>query len=582
MKPAITPILFIAFALPLCAEEPRTVKLTLSPETTYLIEPQLPDGRIDYIAILNKKLSAQTTPENNLLVGINSLIPGEWEVSLLLYPEEELSSQKKYREQFWKMIGADLPPLDSLVEIFPLTRRVDHTEYEKILLESYSKEEFSLLIEKQREREKGWRKSSLDEGKITQEEYEKDIKRIEKEIPDWYYLHIVEDMRMETFQRPWTAKEFPFFAHWLATRDDLAKKLMNISRQRTGYYHPLLPTTPSYAMPLPYVQSLRELARFFQMRGNFEFARGNFDQAMECAFAAIRIGHTTRKGAGCVVEELVGIAITGMGNYQLTRYLAELPKEVDAAWILQKKKEYDAINTESSPLPWSPVWYLGIRFEALETIQTLAIEPKVTREFFDGDDLAAKFDKLFDTGIEYDWDEIMRRVNFLYDDFEEILLIPNGERRSRALTRFEQRILEYGKRDIDSDDAPEQKAVDFISHTFAIHNTAVVWAATRAEWDNRVTGVAFALAAYRADNGGESPDSLEQLIPKYLDTIPDSPFTDKPLRYIKRQNDVLIANDDTFKLDGSEEAVEKLIAEAKPGARAYPQVRSFVLVVSKR
>ena len=39
MKTSITLILFIVLALPLHAAEPKTVKLTLSPETTYLMEP---------------------------------------------------------------------------------------------------------------------------------------------------------------------------------------------------------------------------------------------------------------------------------------------------------------------------------------------------------------------------------------------------------------------------------------------------------------------------------------------------------------------------------------------------------------
>ena len=92
--------------------------------------------------------------------------------------------------------------------------------------------------------------------------------------------------------------------------------------------------------------------------------------------------------------------------------------------------------------------------------------------------------------------------------------------------------------------------------------------------------VSFALAAYRAESGGYL-DTLAQLVPKYLDKVPDSPFTDKPLRYIKRSHDILITNDDAYKLDGSEEEVEAEIAEAQPGGRAFPSARSFMFVVTK-
>jgi len=585
-------ILFL-FALPLCADEPRTVRLTLSPETTYLMEPQLPDGRIDYITALNTMLAKQTTPENNLLVGVHSLIFGEKDEAILREPKtqedrERQEADRKYREQFWKMLGADAPPLDSLVAITPVgfAPSLSIEDYEKALLEFYTREELSPMIEAQRERDRNRQKSRLDGGTITQEEYEAEIKKIETEIQDWYYRDIVQDQWWASLRRPWTAEEFPFLAHWIAATDAWTPKLIDISRQYTGYYYPHISNSSLvFEASLSYVQSLRQTARFFQMRGNLEFAQGRFDQAMECAFSPIRMGRTIRKGTSWIVEDLIGIAKTGMGNYQLTTYLAELSKEKDAAWILQKKKEYDAIEAEFGPLPWLPVWGLHERVGMLSFIQAIAVEPKVAHEFlktcFDQEDVG-KYEKLFDSGIEYGWDEIMRQVNLFYDDMEEMLLIQNRQRRLRAAARLEQRIAEYGKRCIDSDATPERKAADFFLGNFAPATEAVMIALTRSEWDTRVTSVAFALAAYRADHGGESPDTLEQLVPKYLETIPLSPFTDQPLRYLKRENDVLIANDDTYQLDGSEEAVEQLIADAVPGSRVFPSARSFVLVVSKK
>jgi len=592
MKPVPYLILFL-LTLPLLADEPRTVRLTLSPETTFLTEPQLPDGRIDYIAALNKKLSAQTTPENNLLVGIHTLIFGEKDEAILREPKtqedmERQEADRRYREQFWQMLGADAPSLDSLVAITPVgfAPFLSTKDYEKALLEFYTREELAPMIETQRERDMNRQKSRLDGGTITQEEYEAEIKKIETEIQDWYYRDIVQDQWWASLRRPWSAEDYPYLAHWITATDVWTPKLIDISRQYTGYYYPHISNSALvFEASLSYVQSLRQTARFFQMRGNLEFAQGRFDQAMECAFSPIRMGRTIRMGTSWIVEDLVGIAMTGMGNYQLTTYLAELSKEKDATWILQKKKEYDAIEVEFGPLPWLPVWGLHERVGMLSFIQAIAVEPKVAHEFlktcFDQEDID-KYEKLFNSGIEYDWDKIMRQVNLFYDDMEEMLLIQNRQRRLRAAARLEQRIAEYGKRCIDSDATPERKATDFLLGNFAPATEALMIALTRIEWDSRVTSVTFALAAYRADNEGESPDTLEQLVPHYLDKIPDSPFTDQPLRYLKRENDVLIANDETYQLDGSEEDVEKLIADAKPGVRVFPTARSYVLVVSKK
>jgi len=295
------------------------------------------------------------------------------------------------------------------------------------------------------------------------------------------------------------------------------------------------------------------------------------------------MGQTMRRGSSTIVEDLCGISMTGAGHFQLTIYLSDISKNKDVAWILQKKKEYDAIATEI-PLPWPPIWCKGERFGTLSAVQMAAVEPKTFREFFKNydEDFFVRYDKLFNTDVKYDWDEILKQVNFFHDDFEDMLLIPNWQRRLRAAMRLEQRVIEYSKRSVDSDDSPERKVVNFFLGELTASIVPMMNALARIEWDRQTTSVAFALAAYRADHNGESPETLEQLVPKYLEKIPDSPFTDKPLRYIRRQRDVLIANDDEYKLDGSEEELEKRIAEVKSGERVYPAAGHFIFVVAKK
>jgi hypothetical protein len=623
MKPHIPLILLIVFVMSSCAEKQKTLKetvkkpvqLVISPETTFLTEPLLPDGRIDYIAALNERLSAQTTPENNIIVGIFSLVGGETETALLRLPEAERdkeSIQYKYRERFWKLLGPDIPPpsLDSLVGIVPGSPawNWDAEQCKRELLELHSEEELAQMVEEKREGEKRNIKSRFEGGTrvccgseyavapdgTTKEEYEANIKKIEAKAPDEYYRELVSDKYnesyMQSLSRPWTEEDYPHLARWLATTDELTTKLIDISKQRTGYYHPLLfyedGSDYFFAIPLPYVQSLRQAARFFQMRGNFEFAKGNLAEAMECAFSAVRMGRTARTGSWSIVEDLVGIAITGMGNYQLTMYLADLPKDKDADWILQKKREYDAIETNAAPLPWLPIWIHGERFGGLSITQAIAVEPQAAYDFlavdmeYEAENLA-QYKELFLSGREYDWNEILKQINLVHDDLEDVCLLPTWQRRFRAAERFMQRLAEHVNLVDVSSATPEQQAVAYLCDTFVFGIGPALIAFARNEWDNRITSVAFALAAYRADHDGDSPNSLEQLVPKYLDKIPDSPFTDKPLRYVRRQNDVLIATDDEYLLDGSEEEVEQRIADGKPGGRAHLSAKQVIFVVVK-
>ena len=213
MKLQLLPILLISLALLGCTQKPETVEripkpvvLTISPETTYLTEPLLPDGRIDYLTAFNEKMSAQTTPENNLLVGVFSLVIGETEEAILS-GLETAEEKRQYRERFWKMLGRDAPPLDSLVATAPIASsrsfEGDDTSFREGLLEFHSEEELAPIIERERENEKQRLKTRLegsviiccgrefviDPDGITREEYEAELKRIETETPDILPVH---------------------------------------------------------------------------------------------------------------------------------------------------------------------------------------------------------------------------------------------------------------------------------------------------------------------------------------------------------------------------------------------------------
>jgi hypothetical protein len=581
-----TLLLFLLLTFPLLADEPQTVKLTLSPETTYLTEPQLPDGRIDYLAALNTKLSAKTTPENNLLVGLLALIPSEMEAGIVRNPQ---GNSKETRKLFAAMIGCKtLPPLESLQDIDPVGYLSTYTGdyFEKELLTVYSKEEVDRLIQAERDKVKQQLKESFDEGKITKEKYDTESKIADADR-EKYCGDVMSNQFLQAQRNLWTAEDYPYLAKWLATTDNLAAKLIALSKERTGYYHPQISESGLfYDMLLPYMPALRSCARYFQARGNFEFARGNYDEAMECAFASIRLGQTLRKESCWIFEALYGNAMIVTGDYQLTMYLAALAKKKDAAWIMQKKKEFDALARETELGQDVPMWCLHERLAILNCTQAIAVNhPTVVNEYFkrlfSDDEVFAQYEKLFRADKEYNWDEILRQINLFYDDMDDVCLLPEWQRRLRASDRLDQRVREYDKRSKNSKEKPEQQAVDFMIGNLAPSFDAMLQALSRLDWSHRIVSLSFALAAYRADNGGECPDSLAQLVPKYLESVPLSPHTGKPMRYIKRQKDVLMTNDDFYKLDGSEEEVEQRIAEAKSGEWVYPVIKHHVFVVEK-
>ena len=80
---------------------------------------------------------------------------------------------------------------------------------------------------------------------------------------------------------------------------------------------------------------------------------------------------------------------------------------------------------------------------------------------------------------------------------------------------------------------------DIMIALLAPGNTKVYTGRDRCEQVQRNIQVAFALAAYRSDNG-HYPAKLEDLAPKYLPSIPADLFSGKPLIYRPTENGYLL------------------------------------------
>jgi hypothetical protein len=193
-------------------------------------------------------------------------------------------------------------------------------------------------------------------------------------------------------------------------------------------------------------------------------------------------------------------------------------------------------------------------------------------------------EKCCDFDYDYDWDKILKRINSYWEGTEDVMLLPDIFRRAKAMERFEARLGEKARlikdMEITAETDREYLLADFFYLQFHPALSAAQFAMVRIHCTAQMSDVAFSLAAWRSGHG-DFPDTLEQLIPEYLDEAPVSLYTNKPLRYLKRANDVLLVNDETFLLDGSEAEVEKKIADAPAGDFVYPLVRSFIVILHK-
>jgi hypothetical protein len=77
--------------------EPSKPVVTISKETTYLVEPLRDDGYVDYLAALNKRMSEGVTPENNALVPLMKIFGPK-------------NIDEEIRARFFEMLGMEPVP----------------------------------------------------------------------------------------------------------------------------------------------------------------------------------------------------------------------------------------------------------------------------------------------------------------------------------------------------------------------------------------------------------------------------------------------------------------------------------------
>ena len=352
-------------------------------------------------------------------------------------------------------------------------------------------------------------------------------------------------------KRPWSKKEFPVWAEWLAVNEKPLTLVAEACR-RSRYYDPMLAPADDngllLATLLPGVQNSREFARALQMRAMLCIQEGKIDEAWADMLTCHRLGRHVGQGP-TLVESLVGITIDGMAQAGDLAILQHA--KLTAAQLVK-------MRAELAQLP--PMSKMADKFDVAERMMfldsTLGVASGDTRlltflaGFGVGDDksLVAMIQKAVATSL--DWDIILRMGNRWYDRLTVAAQKPTRTERVKAFARFnaELKNLTASSRD------PKMFTLAILAGKKAISkqtgNTLIclmlpgVSAALNAEdriamqW--AVNALAFALAQYHADHGSY-PVKLDDLTPKYVAKVSKDVFNnDADLKYRVENDDYLL------------------------------------------
>jgi hypothetical protein len=482
-------------------------RLIISPETTLITSPLKKDGTPDYFAAYsewnNERL--RNPEDNGLRMMIAAVGPILLEQAFLMetVPWNELpthENSKDWYKRYWL-------PLCSAMSIDPEKKpRFEYPDFHKFI-------------------------KQLRGEKSTNEE--------------------VQDLWKQLMDNTWTVEEYPDAAQWLEKVSPVLD-LAGIAARKPNwacYRQSVEPTNLMATVILPDAQASRTHVRNLKIRINERVGRGDIDGAWYDTMTIFRLGRH-QLGEPFIVCHLIDAAFEGYGfeavqkilQYgkpnaeQLKRFAEEfdqLPKRnlLDANSILffEKQMAFDALFHLSSP-DVEQAYEISRERESATTWRQATIRSVTYRTAL---------------SLPFDRNIAARQLSKRFIPVEAAIREPNPKKR-RGLLQAEERIrLDenlYGKRLIATPLIRYRSrwvgdfAYRVASSAFFTYYIAMDRIQARCD----LIRMAIALERYQREHA-RYPESLDQLVPKWIDEIPLDIFTSRDtITYRRTENGYLL------------------------------------------
>lgn len=470
-------------------QKSRKPRFTIGKETTYVTGPRDKEGYVDYPSALNERLGRGVTPATNATVAL-------WQT---FGPQPEGAPMPP---TFFKWLGIPEPPKkgDYLVD-------------------------FVTYMKKHQE---------VDPG---------------KNLQDFLADHDAASTR------PWATNQYPHVAGWLTVNEKPLNRVVE-GTKRPHYFSPLVAKGdekgpgPLIAALLPGVQECRELAHALITRAMWHLGEGRPDEAWQDLLACHRLARHVGRGV-TLIEGLVGIAIGHIASAADLVYLDRA--KADAKRLRACLRDLQSLPPMAPPADKID---LGERFIFLDTVMTLERQGSDALKGVFGPPLGGLIPDvpvpLAEAVLkDLDWDPALRAGNRWYDRLAAAMRVKDRAERAKQLNQIDGEVKALKKKLTDpvnlaklaagkeSSEARGRVIGDVLIAQLVPAVLKVQTAADRGEQTQRNLHLAFALAAYRAEQG-RYPKALDALAPKYVAQVPPDLFSGKALIYRPAKNGYLL------------------------------------------
>jgi hypothetical protein len=356
---------------------------------------------------------------------------------------------------------------------------------------------------------------------------------------------------------PWTTKEVPAVAAWLAKHETQIDRLV-AAADRPCYWLPspsLLNGLPEYlvASLLPDLPGLRGVARVLGYRARWHIAENRPAAAWRDIVAIRRLARLLAppgRGPQFLATHSVAMALDATAD-SATRQLLAIP-DLSAEVLATIRRDLE----ELGPPVCLADGLAGERIMGIDAATALARHAFVNRRDAmqwiassgsgprgsGGPDIALL--------MSLDWNLVLERWNLFYDDVEAAWRLPTYQARIAAVEAQERAIKALVPASgrsawVQAGDVLMQacsrghrsdRVADWLLVTLDPVFSGAVKAATHGDAQLALTKTA------RGPDAPPYPERLDDLVPKYLAAVPVDPFTDKALIYERRGDGYLLAS----------------------------------------
>ncbi len=305
------------------------------------------------------------------------------------------------------------------------------------------------------------------------------------------------------------------------------------------------PAYRSYDTLLPYLKWFRQLARMQLNRALYLFKHGKEKEAFEVLINTMKFGAMMERGKGCIINYLVGYAIK---DYALTRFRELLTVTTLGPEVLKGfMKKLDEFKADGEGLAYAFKLEYRVAAACIDDIRDGKItyrqlvsgshpSPRPSGKRLTNYSLKPNMTKKMFAGY---YRNAITNIKKLPGSFMEIKQ-PVGPRK---VFGYQINIGNnwMGRR---------------LYREFVLHNEWLIIQRIRGNINVGATQLLIALKCYKIENG-DLPETLEELVPEFIDKLPVDGYDGRPLRYSREKKIIYCLGDDLEDTGGPPSTVWK-------------------------